>query len=767
MRSSTTNQAGAASAHPSYPGFPDVDEFARHGDGDEWVRGFFDRLRRGKLVILAVAALGVLAASLIVTQITPLYSAKAMILVGLPKQHVVDVEDVLQGMRTDRATMESEVEVLRSRSLAAKVVDELRLVDEPAFNPKLRPPRRSILSMLNPLNWIPSEWLAALTGEDAAHVEPPSAAEKAQRTRRAIAARVMKSVAARIEGRSRVIRVSATSTEPKLAADVANTLSDLYLVEQLETKFEATRRATEWLNTRVDDLREQVEASEEAVEEYRQRHGLIQSNDATVTEQQISGATDQLIATRAKTAEAEARLRQVRSLLDAGGIESASDVLASPVIQKLREQETDVARRAAEMATVYGPRHPTMINVQAELEEMRGKLAGEVGKIVRSLANELEVARIRERTLEGGLDELKSDTERLNAAQGRLRVLEREAAANRTLFDTFLARWKETGRQDEIQYADARILSRAVVPGGPSSPQTFRILGAALAFSLVLGIALVHLVERLDSGFRGAEQVERLTGLGVLSSIPNVPASRSTPTLVDYLLAKPGSAFAESFRTLHTSLQLTTGDGGGKTILIASSIPEEGKTTVAIGTARAFARAGRRTLLIDADLRRDQVAQMLGLEGEPGLVGYLASPDAALPDVIQRDEKGGMDVVVSGAAPLLNSVDHFRSQRMSGLIEACESAYDFVVIDSPPTQLLSDSRILASLADRVVFVIRWAAVRREVALSGLQLLAKAGNLNGIVLNAVDARKSGRYGYYYGYHGYGYGRARDYKRYYAD
>ena len=745
-----------------------MDDYQGRGDGENWLRGFFDRLRRGRAIIAAVTVLGLLAALLYLLQVTPSYSARAKILVGLPKQNVINVEQVLQSIRTDRSTIESEIEVIRSRSLAEKVVDKLGLVDEPAYNRRLRPPRRSLLSLLNPLNWIPDQWRAPLVGRDAAAAAPVSEEERARRTRWAVTSAVMGSVTARISGRSRVIVVTVRSADPELAAAVANAFAELYLVEQLERKFEATQRANDWLSTRVDELREQAEASELAVEAHRRQHGLIQSNDTTATEQQISGAMTQLIAARAKTAEAEARLRQIRSLLDSGRVESASDVLASPVIQKLREQETNVARQAAEMATVYGAQHPDMINIRAELEEVRGNLEVEVGKIFRSLENEMEVARFRELSLEGDLERLKDDMERLNDAQGRLRVLEREAAANRTLFDSFLSRWKETGNQEEIQYADARILSQALVPRAPSSPRTFQVAGAALVFSLVLGILLVYLVESLDSGFRGVEQVERLTGFGVLSSTPKISVANGGDSPVDYLLEKPASAFAESFRTLHTSLKLTAGEGIGKIILIASSIPEEGKTTVAVSLARILAQTGSRVLLVDADLRRNQVAEVLGLEGKEGLIGCLTSENKALSDCLQRDEAGGMDVIASGGSKVPNSADLLRSQQAKNLFAACERQYDHVIVDSPPTQMLSDSRVLIDMADRVVFVIRWASTRREMAMSGLQNLAKAGaNIAGVVLNLFEVRASARYGYYDYSYGYGYGRAQHYARYYTD
>ena len=223
-------------------------------------------------------------------------------------------------------------------------------------------------------------------------------------------------------------------------------------------------------------------------------------------------------------------------------MESAADVLASPLIHRLRERETDVSRSAAEMATELGPRHPRMVNIKAELDEVRARLGAEVGKIVRGLTNELEVARIGERTLQRNLENLKTEAAQTNTAQGRLRVLEREAAANRDLFDTVLARWKETGRQDEIQDPDARIISYAEVPRAPSSPKKARIVGAAWALSTFLGIVLVFLIEQLDSGFRSSEQIEDMTGsrtLGLIPMLTFLRTGRGSP--VDYLSKKPAS----------------------------------------------------------------------------------------------------------------------------------------------------------------------------------------------------------------------------------
>lgn len=742
---------------------------------ERWLRECVERLWRHKWLLVTTVGLVTLAAFIYTAQITPRYAAKAKILIGVPKASVVDVGNALRGLPINRAHIESEMQVLTSRSLAAKVVDRLDLVNEPEFNPRLRPPSRSLLRRwlpgigFDPPGWIPERWRAALSGgAGSADPPPPTPEEVEQRERRAAIARIQGTVSASIEGRSHVIAVNARSPNPKLAAGLVNTLADLYLLEQLEAKFEATRRAADWLNDRVRDLRRQVEASERAVEEYRREHGLIEGEDTTVTEQQISEINTQLILARTRTAEAGARLRQIRSLLKSErGVESAAEVLASPLIQRLRERETDVTRRAAEMATEYGPRHPKMINVKAELEDIRERLEAEVEKIVHGLNNELEVARIREQTLARNLESLKEESAKLNTFQGRLRVLEREAAANRTLFDTFLSRWKETGRQEEIQHADARIISYAEVPVRPVSPRKGMIVGAALGFSVFLGIFLVYLIEQLDSGFRGSEQVESMIGYGVLSLIPLLTGLRlklSQP--VTYVLDRPASSFAEALRTLYTGILLSNVDAPPKSILITSSLPGEGKTVISSAMSRLLARSGRKVLLIDADLRCGQIAKMLGLPNENGLVEILGRRRHSFGEVVQHDEASGLHVLTTGGTLVPNPSDLLGSDRMRALLREAGGIYDLIVIDSPPVHLVSDTRILSHMVDKTVFAIRWTRTRREVATLGVKQLVESGaSVAGVVLSMVDVRKNARYSY--ADSGYYYGSSRKYRKYYAE
>ena len=762
----TRGVPGSPVAEEPWGGQPRSDPDA----SDEVALGnFLAQIWRRRGLIVATVGLVTLAATIVVLQITPRYSADTRILVGAPEANVVNIEDVLTGLGTDQSAVRSEVEILSSRTLAAKVVDALDLTASAEFNPRLRPP--SLLSAFNPIDWIadriPESWRR--TGPGAGPAETaPEPGELEQQAKIVAQDTLLKAVSVSIVGRSRVISVTATSEDPALAAAIANSLSELYLLEQLEAKFEATKRATDWLSERIRNLRQQVEASERAVETYRRQHGLIRSRDTTVTEQQISEINTQLILARTGTAEAEARLRQVRTLLASeGGVDSATEVLASPLIQRLRERETDVARQKAEMATEYGPRHPKMINIRAELDDIRARIEAEVGKIVRGLGNELEVARARERTLARNLETLKAENATSNTAQAGLRVLEREAAANRALFDTFLARWKETGQQDGIQHADARIISRAEIPSDPTSPRTTLVIGLAAGGSAFLALLLVLVVEQLDRGFRSTDQIERLTGFGTLSLVPLLTRrQRRRREPHAYVLGQPASAFAESLRTLHTGWLLSGADAAPKSMLVASSVPDEGKTTVSVALARLVARSGRRVLLIDGDLRRHRAARLLGLSSDVGLVQATADPSALENGLIQEDTHTGLHVLASGGT-VPNPLDLIGSARMRELMAVLRDRYDLVVIDSPPVLVVSDARLLARLADKTVFVVRWANTRRETAVLALKQLIESGaSVAGVLLTMVDVRNHARYTYSdSGY--YDYGSARKYRQYHTD
>jgi len=720
-------------------------------DGSEIdLRDLLRVLWRGKLTIAGTVILLTTLAAIVLFQVAPRYTSSALVIVDPRETQFVEMEAVLSGLPGDLETIQSETEIIKSRSLADKVVRKLKLYDDPEFNPRLRPE-----TFLDSVTSVVDDWVGSVFPEQEKQAVPLEGQFDIERVW------IIDNFAEKLEvsrrGRSRVIEVAFESENPRTAVLVANTIADLYLVEQLEAKFEMTQRATLWLNDRMSELRKSVEASELAVEVFRAKAGLVEGEHASLAAQQISELSTQLVLARSARAEAEARLRQVRSMLNsANGVDSAAEVLSSPLIQRLREQEAEVERKIAELLTEYGDKHPRMINTRAEMRDLRAKINSEVNKIVQNLRGEVSVVRARENSLQSSLDNLKQRVGSLNSSEVQLRALQREANANRDLFETFLGRFKETSNQQEMQQTDARIIARADLAREPSFPKKRLILALVFVGSIFLGVVLVFAIEQLDHGFRSMEQIEQLTGIPSIGMVPAIGKSKGRPE--KYAVENPTSILGEAIRTIYTSLILSNVDAPPRVILVASALPGEGKSTIAVLLGRMSTLLGKRSIIIDADLRRPQLHSKLRVSRAPGLVDYLAG-EVTLEDVVVKDKATGVDVITAGnigpnAAGILNS------EILQKLLKGLAEYYDLVVIDSPPVMAVADARVLTHLADKTIVVVRWAATRREVATMAIrQLLDAGGSLAGVVLSRVNVRKHASYGY--GDSGYYYGPSKKY------
>ncbi|WP_159460191.1 GumC family protein [Tistlia consotensis] len=699
---------------------------------------------------------------LVVVQLTPRYVATTRVMIDARQQRVVNIENVVSGVNPDAAMVESEVEVLTSRTLASRVVDELKLDEDPEFNPKLKP-ADSVWSSLRPSAWLPQSWLALLSPADR-QKQPLGAVDQKDLDRAAVIDAFLSRLTVKPVGRSFVMDISFVSQDPFKAARIANKVADLYLVSQLEAKFEATARANAWLSDRLKTLREQVEASERAVVAYRKKYNIADTEKNDVSSQQVSELNTQLTMARADRAAAEARLSQVRDLVNRGGADSAAQVLQSALIQNLRGQEAELQRKLSELLTRYGERHPRIVNARAEIADLRNSIAREVRKIVQNLENEVEVAKARENALQKDLQGLKAESNDSRSAEIGLSQLQREAEANRTLYETFLNRFKETSEQQDIQQPDARVISRADVPLAPSYPRKTLIVGLAFGASLLLGIALVVLVERLDNGFRTGEQIRLAAGLATLALVPTQGGGRRRARPDRVLIDKPASQFAESMRTLLAGVLLSDIDEPPRSVLVTSSVPGEGKTVTSLSLARVAALGGKRTLLVDCDVRRPTMSKLVHpvdadpRQSLPGLTDVLTDR-AKLHEAVFVDPATGLHVLLSGSR-VPNPQDLLQSKTFGRILEQLVEAYELVVLDSAPVLAVADPLILGALADRTVFVTQWEKTPRQVALAALRQLVQAkAHLAGVVLSQVNVRRHSKYGF--GDYGYYYGRYREY------
>ncbi|MFC1694702.1 GumC family protein [Pseudomonadota bacterium] len=730
-------------------------------------------------LIIAITVFVAVVAYIQVNEIKNLYSATSTMVIGLPESQVVNIQEVLS-RGNSLSDVASEIEVLRSRVLAAKVIERLGLLNNPEFNPSLRTPEKSLfdfLKYLNPKTWIPSGWKKALKeamGKETVSTAPAAAApvseqeaeERKLQQKMATATNILLGkLKVMPVDYGKVINITFTSLDPKTAARVANDFPEAYIVDQLEAKFEATEKANAWLTEQLGELETEVVESERAVEIYRDEYGLAEGSGNTLLDTQVSELSSQLIIARSELAEVNARLSQLRRLLESGGqgVETASEVMSSALVQQLRSQEAQALSRQSELSVELGPKHPRMLQVAAEIIEIRERIQDEVQRIAIGLEHEAEFARTRVASLQRDLQAARGETSVQNKEAIQLRALQREAAANRTLYETFLNRFKETSSTQGLESSDARIISAAEVPGWPSSPNRKKMLTQYILMGFLGACGLVLALQMLNPGMMSPEQVQKVLKEYVIGLVPISPKGAAPH---DHVLDKPNSGLVEALNSLKFGLTLSDPDHPVKAVQITSSVPEEGKTTLAIALARVMAASGMKVVLMDGDLRRSSIGRKLNLrEKHKGLSDLVVAGDAPLEEFLIRDEKGKVDFMPTGTARYANATDIFSSHRMQEIVDLLKSQYDLVIIDTPPVMAVADARIIGQVVDKTIFVVRWDKTPRKVAKAAMEQLHRANvDIAGVVLQQVDLDRYGRMGYGDSGYYYHYGR---YGKYYSD
>ena len=394
---------------------------------------FINMAKRRRIVIFGCTALLTFLAVTVILNLTPVYTAEAIVMLNTRKSQVVDLQAVLSGLQSDEAAMRTEVEVVKSRALVQRVVDELGLISNPLLNSRLAP--ETYWQKINPIDKIRS----AIQGRDSTDSEDRGATpEQLRADNDAVVSRVISNLDIFNDGRSYVLKVRYQAADPRLAAKIANAFADDYLKSQLEAKYEATKRATDWLNTHLADLRIKVETSDRAVQQYIAEHDLVGLHDQTVITQQLSELNSQLTIATADLTQKESTLSQAQALVRSGQAESVAPAITSPLIQALKAQDATLLQKQAELSTRYDPDHPKMIDVLAQRKQAEGKIQDEVTKIIRSMDNDAGAARARAATLTAAIQKLQKEANTQDTAGVGLRQLKREADADRTLYENLL-----------------------------------------------------------------------------------------------------------------------------------------------------------------------------------------------------------------------------------------------------------------------------------------------------------------------------------------
>ncbi|MCA6115824.1 AAA family ATPase [Bradyrhizobium sp. WSM 1738] len=711
--------------------------------------------RRYKLVALpAVVLLGLAITYLLLA--TTLYTATSTVLVDPRRANVVETnQSVLSNFGTDDATIESQTLLIQSVAILTRVVGKLKLTEDEEFTPKpgLLDPIKALFRSSGPSD--------GASPEDAAKARSVDILQKRMKVTR--------------QGTTFLVDIAVSSRSPQKAATIANAIADAYFDEQVRAKYEATRIAANWLNSQIEDLKSKVVASEKAVEDFRSANNLMVSQGVTLNDQQITDLNNKLIAARAQTAEARAKYEQVQDITKSGGdLGGINAAISSEMITKLRTQYADIAKNEADLSSKYGARHPAVANVRAQRRDTQKLINEEIRRILESTKHDYDVARSREASLQQSLDQLQGVSTSSGQAQVRLRELQREAEANRTQYESYLARSKETTAQESLEMPDSRIVTKASVPIRPSSPKTMLILGLAVMLGLGAGSVLAFLADYLDDRVKTLDRAEAITGVPALAAVPLISTRELAglarrgrkelgrydpkttkllpaplqPPLTRYAIDEPGTFFAEAIRAVRLALQRTMRSQPVRVVQVTSALDSEGKTTLAINLAQSLATLGIRTLLIDGDLRNPQVTRALCPRADAGLlevaIGHVAPEHAIL-----VDQSTGLSILPSTRIKQVEYITELMfSERIVDVLDHFRHRYELIVVDSPPLVPLVDGRALAELADRIILALAWDQTPGEVLSHAMDLLSPVSDrVMGTVLTRVDLSRLQFYDYY--------------------
>ena len=665
------------------------------------------------------------------------------------------------------AMVDSQIELLKSENFALSIVNKLHLSQDPEFT-----------SSAGGLVGIAKKIL--LPSLFSSHAQR----SESELTRDAVHAFERRLTVSRV-GATYVIDIEFAAANPDRAAELANAVADGFIADQLDSKYTTIQRTATWLQARLSELQAQASAAERAVVDYKAAHNIVDTGGHLIDEQQLSELNTALIKARADVAEAQARLNRVTQILHTDQLDPTSpdvatvtDALHNPIITKLRQEYLELAQREADWSKRYGPNHMAVVNLRDQMAGIRRSIVDELKQIAEADKSDYDIAKAREDSLEKTLAERISGSHTTNKAQIELRQLESAAQSYRTLYNNFQQRYTDSVQQQSFPISGARVISRATPPLAKSSPKSLRILAIATAAGLMLGVGSGMLREISDRGFRTSEQVTARLKTQVLALVPMitpiaeaalVPADRTRnqiasrvigpiTSLLRYVIDSPESHFTEAIRSVKVSIDLS---GAGKVVGLTSSLPNEGKSTIAMSLAQLCAQSGVRAILVDSDLRKRSLSQQLAPNPHLGLIDVVMNT-ANLDDVILFNPVTNLSFLPAGlGAGPIHSSEVLASDAMKRMVLRLRENYDYVIIDLPPLAPVVDVRAATHFLDCYVFVIEWGKTKIDtVEHSFNSARGVYDNLLGVILNKVDFKllrryENNRYDYDALYGSYGY------------
>lgn len=713
-----------ADGHYAY----DYAEFGPVEEGEPGVdlRALWSILYRNRYFILGVVALSLLCGLASILLTAPTYRAHSSVQIEQQGARVLGTEDVEPTVPTQEAErfLQTQVDILKSRALAVRVAETLNLFGDQDF-------------------------VAGMGAK-------PAETGASQATRREQVMRLLQdNLNIALPRNSRIVDISFDSGRPALAAKVANAYSENLISSNLQRRFETSSYSREFLQNQLGETKARLEESERGLLQYARSAGLIDTNagiSAEAASQPGSLTTSNLVnlnqaysAARSNRVQAQQRWQQAQ----ATPLMSLPEVLGNPAVQQLTQQRAQLEAQYQEERQRRKEEHPAVQQAAARIKELDRQITTLAASIRNSIRDQYLVAQRQESALAGNVGQLKGETLAEQDRGVRYNILKREVDTNRELYNGLLQRFKEVSAQAGITSNNISIIDRAEPPLHPVSPRPALNMAVAGMGGLALALLLAFAREKFDDVIRAPDDVDRKLALPLLGVVPLLKGGQTPQDALE----NPRSPMSEAHYALRTALELSSGSGVPATLLLTSSRQSEGKSTTAIAVARDFAAAGKRVLLVDADLRKPSLHKLVGLPNRAGLSNLLARQKQPH-EVIQHSDLANLDFVSSGPLPP-NPAQLLASNSLGEILHLLASHYDMVILDGPPVLGLADAPRLASVAEGTIFIVEANGAHYGNAKAALKrLFGSRGNLIGAVLTKFDARKIG-YGASYGYYSYEY------------
>ncbi len=668
---------------------------------------------------------------------TPIYEAKTRLLIETEDQNVVNFKQVIEEDQTKADYYQTQYNILQSRALARRTMDSLKLWGTAPFGGQVDDNAGAGTPLDRAWTAVRSAFRRA---PDASPTSHPAAADETEAQSRAIDAFAANLIIAPIRN-SRLVDVKYDLADAALATNIANALAKNYIEQSLEFKFLASKEATDWLGARLAEQRKAVEASEAKLQEYREQNGAIAMEDReNIVVQKLADLNAAVTRAKTERIQKESMYNQLQAAqADPARLDTFPAILTNAFIQQQKGEQAELQRNYAQLSEKLGDKHPDIIKLKSALQISQMKLTGEIAKVVQSVRSEYQAALAQENSLAAALNEQKTEALAMNRKAIEYGVLHRDVESSRQLYQNLMQRAKETGISGELKTSNIRVVDVAEQPRQPIRPQKRLNMSLAVLGGAILACGLVFFFEYVDSRMKSPDEIRAHLGLVYLGLLPALDTDGKYP-----LINGPVPAgFSEAFRSLRTNVLFSSAQDEGRSVVVTSTGPGEGKSMVAANLAISLAQAGQRVLLVDGDMRKPKVQVMFGVTQEPGLSNLLVGK-AKASDVVRKTSLSGLWVMTAGRIPP-NPAELLGSQRFRDLIASVREHFTWIVIDTPPVMAVTDAALVASRAS-VLFVVGAEMTSRHAAKRALDQLEQVNaKFVGAVLNRVELE---RHAYYY-------------------